>query len=312
LRHGEIKIEGLGKRYQFRSKAPEQAVVEEQTEDDSDDIGDDDDSDDEDSGLGLFLGRRTEIWALRDLFCHIEPGERIAVIGVNGSGKTTLIRILSRTLPPSEGTVEGAGSVLPFAALAGPISGQRSGCDNLRMLARLLGLTLERLEERLPEIVDFSELGVLAYEKVLRYSSRSFSRLSMAMALCMDADIYLIDDGLSMPDQIYEKKFAAKFAEILDRNRTLIFASNNLRELKRYCRRALWLDGGKLVADGEFDAIAEKYLAHREEPSRSAAEPDVDSGDMTADLLDAEAPALDPTRQVTLIEDHRRALKRAK
>jgi ABC-type multidrug transport system ATPase subunit len=134
----------------------------------------------------------------------------------------------------------------------------------------------------------------------------------MAMALCMDADIYLIDDGLSMPDQIYEKKFAAKFAEILDRNRTLIFASNNLRELKRYCRRALWLDGGKLVADGEFDAIAEKYLAHREEPSRSAAEPDVDSGDMTADLLDAEAPALDPTRQVTLIEDHRRALKRAK
>ena len=125
--------------------------------------------------------------------------ERVAVIGGNGSGKSTLIRVLSRTLPASEGTIEGAGSVVPFAALAGPISTERTGCDNLRMIARLLGLPLGRLEERLPEVLDFSELGALAREKVCRYSSKSFLRLSLAMALCMDADIYLIDDGLSAP-----------------------------------------------------------------------------------------------------------------
>jgi len=306
LRHGEIRIEGLGKRYLFRSRAPEEE------EEDVDDV--DEDRESGGANLGLIFGHRTEIWALRDVFCHLEPGERIAVIGTNGAGKTTLIRILSRTLPPSEGTVEGAGSVVPFAAFAGPISGQRSGCDNLRMLARLLSLSLERLEQRLPEIIEFSELGSLAHEKVFRYSSKSFARLSMAMALCMDADIYLIDDGLSIGDQLYQEKVREKFAEVLGRNRTLIFASNNLRELKLYCRRALWLDGGKLVADGEFDVIAERYLTHRRHMSQAAADPDRDQGDETTpDPSDVESPsAPGPAEPVTLIDDHRRALKRAK
>jgi ABC-type polysaccharide/polyol phosphate transport system ATPase subunit len=315
LRHGEIRIEGLGKRYSFRSRAPEEE--EEEEEEDVDDV--DEDGESRGNNFGLIFGRRTEIWALRDVFCHVEPGERIAVIGTNGAGKTTLIRILSRTLPPSEGTVEGAGSVVPFAALSGAISAQRSGCDNLRMLARLLSLPLERLEQRLPEIIEFSELGSLAHEKVFRYSSKSFARLSMAMALCVDADIYLIDDGLSFSDQIYQKKAREKFEEVLGRNRTLIFASNNLRELKLYCRRALWLDGGKLVGDGEFDAIAERYLTHRQHMSQAAADPDRDQGnETTADPSDVESPDVEspsargPAQPVTLIDDHRRALKRAK
>ena len=168
LRRGEIKIEGLGKRYWFRSDAPE----EDEPEEEADEL---DDEERGSRGFGFFFGRRAEIWALRDLFCHIEPGDRVALIGVNGSGKTTLIRILSRTLPPSEGTIEGAGNVVPFAALTGPISTQRSGCDNLRMLARLLGLVARATREAPSDIIDFSELGSLAHEKVHRYSR---SRLS--------------------------------------------------------------------------------------------------------------------------------------
>ena len=307
MRRGEIKIEGLGKRYWFRSDAPSGADDEEQDPEETDD----DEGDEGEGGRrGFYFGPRTEVWALRDLFCHIEPGERIAVIGVNGCGKTTLIRILSRTLPPSEGTVEGAGSVIPFGALAGPISGQQSGCDNLRMIARLLGLPLDRLEERLPEITEFSELGALAYEKVLRYSSKSFNRLSLAMALCMDADIYLIDDGLSAPDPIYHRKVVEKFTEILDRNRTLLFASNNLHELKRYCCRALWLDRGKLVADGEFDTIVEQYLSHRNQPQTAPESNETERDDTTpSDSELEEAGSVEP---VLSIDEHRKALKRAK
>lgn len=305
MRRGEIRIEGLGKRYWFRSTAP----VEDNEEDEEDDEGD---GKPESSFASLF-GRRTEIWALRDLFCHIAPGQGVAVIGANGAGKTTLIRILARTLPPSEGTVEGAGTVVPFAALSGPLSEQQSGCDNLRMLARLLGLSLEHLEQRLPEIVEFSELGSLAHEKVFRYSSKSFARLAMAMALCIDADTYLIDDGFGVGDQIYQKKVREKFAEVLGRNRGLIFASNNLRELKLYCQRALWLDGGKLVADGDFDTVAEAYLANSRRASQAAEDPEQEQDtDATAEPSDLGSPSIaGPAQPVTVIDDQMRALKRA-
>ena len=112
MRRGEIKIEGLGKRYWFRSSAPK---GEEEEEEDLDEGVDDEDEDDD--RRGFYFGPRTGLWALRDLFCHLEPGERVAIIGVNGSGKTTLIRILSRTLPPSEGTIEGAGTVIPLPGI---------------------------------------------------------------------------------------------------------------------------------------------------------------------------------------------------
>ena len=302
MRRGEIKIEGLGKRYWFSSDAPDEDETEEDEESRLDD-----EEEGRSRGFGFFFGRRAEIWALRDLFCRIQPGERVAIIGSNGSGKSTLMRVLSRTLPPSEGTIEGSGSVVPFAALDGPISTERTGCDNLRMIARLLGLPLGRLEERLPEIIDFSELGALAHEKVCRYSRKSFTRLSLAMALCMDADIYLIDDGLSAPDAIYHAKVKEKFAEILDRNRTLIFASNNLRELRHYCRRALWLEGGKLVADGDIEVIEERYLTHR--PQSTENQPEVLQS--TPEPLGTESHSPNASQPVTMIGEYRRELKRA-
>ena len=166
------------------------------------------------------------------------------------------------------------------------------------MIARLLGLPLSQLEERLPEIAEFSELGALAYEKVLRYSSRSFARLSLAMALCMDADIYLIDEGMSGPDPIFHKKVLKKFQEILDRKRTLIFASNNLQELKRYCRRALWLERGRLVADGQFDAVVEQYLSHRD---HQQSKPAIATAPKRVDIS---------TDSVLSMDDHRKAVKK--
>ena len=298
MRRGEIRIEGLGKRYWFRSTAPVE---------DNEDV--DDGEDQSEASFASLFGRRTVIWALRDLFCHVAPGQRVAIIGGNGAGKTTLMRILARTLPPSEGSVEGAGTVVPFAALSAPLSEQRSGCDNLRMMARLLGLSLDDLEQRLPEIVEFSELGSLAHEKVFRYSSRSFARLAMAMALCIDADSYLIDDGFGGGDQIYQSKVREKFSEVLGRNRTLIFASNNLRELKLYCQRALWLDGGRLVADGDFDTIADEYLANSQRVSEAAKNPEQKQDSDATNISDLESPLI--AGPVTVIDDRMRALKRA-
>lgn len=254
MRPGEIRIEELGKRYWFQSAADDQDG---ELDDPDDDLGDTAAA----KLVSLFRGQKSELWALRNISCHIRPGERVAIVGANGSGKSTLIQILSRILPPSEGSVTGAGIVVPFGALKKPLAPHASGCENLRMLARLLGVPLGHLEERLPDILAFSGIGKHAYEKVSRYSERSYGRLSMAMAVLIDADIYLVDDDLKAGDDLYRDKFEEKLAEVLQRNVTLVYASNNLGQVRLYCRRGLWLSQGRLVADGEVNAVIQRFLA---------------------------------------------------
>jgi ABC-2 type transport system ATP-binding protein len=257
---GEIKIEGLGKRYWFRSLGQELANAD-PVDEEAADAADDDPDDEDGTPFSLFRRPMSEVWALRDVSFHVKPGERVGIIGANGSGKSTLLRLLSRVLPPSEGSIEGAGIVVPFNTLTGPLSPDVSGCDNLRMLARLLGIPRDHLEERLPEIVDFSELGPLAYEKVTRYSDRSFTRLSAAMALFIDAAIYLIDDDIKVGDEAYRLKFNNKLAEVLQRGVTLCYASNKLNTIREYCGRAILLDRGRIAADGEANGVISRFLA---------------------------------------------------
>jgi ABC-2 type transport system ATP-binding protein len=253
LQPGEVTIQGLGKRYWFRSAGgPE--------EDEDIDSGDDEAT----GGVFSIFGPRTEVWALRNLSCHIDAGERLAIVGTNGAGKSTLINILARMLPPSEGTVTGAGRVVPFTALRRVLSPDVSACENLKLLGRLIGMPSDLLEERIPQIVEFSELGQLAYEKASRLSAGSFSRLAMAMPLFSDADIYLIDDEFKISDQAYRLKFQKKFTEILSGRATVVLASNNLGLLRSYCRRALWLERGELVAQGEVSSIIEDFLSRQE------------------------------------------------
>jgi ABC-2 type transport system ATP-binding protein len=254
LRPGEIKIEGLGKRYCFRSLAK-----------DADDADTLTAEEDEEEGYSFARRRRVDIWALRDVTCQIQPGERVAIVGANGSGKSTLIRILSRTLPPSEGMIEGAGIVIPFAALKSPLNPHMSGIENLRMLARLLNIPSDHFEERLPELIEFSELGLLAREKVTRYSSRSFARLSMAMGLFVDAHIYLVDDDVKVGDDKYRAKFMARYVEKVQSGVTLIYASNNLGLMRAHCQRGILLQRGKMVADGDVDSVLQQFLMYGED-----------------------------------------------
>jgi ABC-type polysaccharide/polyol phosphate transport system ATPase subunit len=256
LRAGEMKLHRIGKLYSYRSNAPG-------SDGDPDAVDLEPDADDDD-GLTAWPKRKVEVWALREVTCHIRRGERVAVIGANGAGKSTLVRILSRTLPPSEGTVDGAGIVVPFGALRSPISPHMSGCDNLRMIARLLGIPSAHLEERLPKIIEFSEIGHLAHEKVHRYSDRSFARLSMAMGLFIDADIYLVEDAIKIGDENYRVKFMDKLAEVLQREVTLVHASNSLELLRNYCQSAIWLEAGRLRAVGEINTLIRRFLSATE------------------------------------------------
>jgi ABC-type polysaccharide/polyol phosphate transport system ATPase subunit len=299
LRPGEIKIEGLGKRYWIGTGSAD-------PDDDEvlDGVENEPDRDVEEGNAVSFFGRRTELWALRQVSCHIAPGERVAIVGANGSGKSTLIRILSRVLPPSEGWVEGGGIVVPFGALRSPLSPQLSGRDNLRMLARLLEIPSDRLEERLPDIVSFSELGPLADEKVSRYSDGSYLRLSSAMGLLIGANIFLVDDSLKVGDEVYRGKFETKFSEILEGRVTLVYASNALSVLRVYCQRALWLDRGRLVADGPANTVIQRFLSKGEGivEFEDLAQPETADTADTADNTDGEPSSASAPGEKPLIE----------
>jgi len=288
LRPGEIKIEGLGKRYWFRSLAK-----------DADDADSPAGDEDEDEGDSFFRRRRSiPVWALRDITCHIQPGERVAIIGANGSGKSTFVRILSRTLPPSEGVVEGAGIAIPFAALKRPLNPYMSGLENLRLMADLLNIPSNHLEERLADLIKFSELGPLAREKVTRYSSGSFARLSMAMGLFVDAHIYLVDDDVKVGDENYKTKFLARYAEKVQSGVTLIYASNNLGQVRVHCQRAIWLQRGNMVADGDVDSVLQQFLMYGEDliKAQSLAAPGP-GGLEKAEQAEVEAPGAEKAEQ---------------
>jgi ABC-type multidrug transport system ATPase subunit len=138
-----------------------------------------------------------------------------------------------------------------------------SACQNVKLIGQLLGLPNDLLDERLPKMVAFSELGQLAYEKASRLSPGSFCRLAMALPLFVDPDICLIDDDIRISDQAFRAKFQRKFNEILAGPATMIFASNNLASLRSYCRRALWLERGQLVADGEISTVIERFVSQQ-------------------------------------------------
>jgi ABC-type polysaccharide/polyol phosphate transport system ATPase subunit len=319
LRPGEIRIEGLGKRYWVGPGSTER-----EQDEALDGAVADPDADAEDGDAVSFFRRRTELWALREIDCHIAPGERVAVVGANGSGKSTLIRILSRLLPPSEGVVEGGGIVVPFAALRSPLSPQLSGRDNLRLLARLLEIPRERLEERLPEIVRFSDLGPMADEKVSRYSDGSYVRLSSAMGLLIGADIFLVDDSLKVGDEVYREKFETKLSELLDGKVTLVYASNSLHVLRVYCQRALLLERGRLIADGPVHAVIQRFVTKGEgvlefdDLARpEAVEDDLASADSDSDQVAAAAAPREPgtvafpADRLTPMQDWLNQVKRA-
>lgn len=308
MRPGELIIDRLGKRYWLSPSSGEQD--EDEREDDREETGD------EEPGRGAKLLqrlRRVESWALRDVSLRVRRGERLAIIGANGSGKSTLLRILSRTLPPSEGFVEGAGVVVPFAALKSPLSPRMSGVDNLRMIARLLAIPLGRLEERMPEIIEFSGIGGLARERTSRYSASSFGRLSMSMGLLIEADIYLVDDGISVGDQVFRGKFEDRFVELLNKNVTLVFASNRLAQARSYCNRAILLDHGRLVVDGEINSVIQRFVSNSEEVELDdlALSPMDQPAHGGSEMIAAPPCALIPQERLVPMEDWAHAVTRA-
>lgn len=234
-----VAMEGLGKRYRLYRK-PVQRLL---------------------SWLSFGKWDRSQIiWALRDLTLSIKQGETVGVIGENGAGKSTLLKLISQTTFPSHGRLDVHGRAAALLELGAGFHPEFTGRENIRLNAALLGFSGEDIRQREDEIIEFSGLGASVDRPVKTYSSGMVVRLGFSVASHLDPDIFLVDEVLAVGDEAFRIKCMERFNQFRESGKTLVFVSHDLRLVRLLCSRAILLDKGRLIADGDVEKVVMQYL----------------------------------------------------
>ncbi len=200
-----------------------------------------------------------QFWALRDIDVEVLPGEVVGLVGRNGSGKTTLLKTLAGILGPDTGHVDVRGRVGCLMSFGVGFRPNLSGRENVFINGSILGMSRREIEQRMGEIVAFSELEEFIDAPVRTYSAGMRGRLGFSIAIHIDPDVLLLDEVLSVGDA----SFREKSGSILDRfraaNKTVIIASHSMKLIQERCTRALWLDKGRIRLDGTPEAVVSAY-----------------------------------------------------
>ena len=200
-----------------------------------------------------------EFWALRNVSFSIKKGERLEVLGLNGAGKSTLLKIICGVYKPTEGTVTHKGVIAPLLELGAGFDQQYTGRENIFLYGSVLGYSRKYLEEKYDEIVEFSELGKFIDVPLKNYSSGMKARLGFSIATIADPDILILDEVLSVGDAKFRKKSEKKIMDMFERGVTVIFVSHSLEQVKRLCDRAIILQNGTLIEEGDIETVTENY-----------------------------------------------------
>ena len=202
-----------------------------------------------------------DLWALSDVSFEIARGERVAVIGRNGAGKSTLFKVISRVLKPSHGSVAITGSVAPILELGTGFDAELTGWENIYLNALLLGHTRREVDQRADGIVEFSGLGELVHSPIRNYSSGMVARLGFSIATAWQPDLLLLDEVLGGGDVAFLRKCKERLEELRSGGSTVLFVSHDPAAVASSSDRCLWLDQGRLVADGPTAVVLPRYLA---------------------------------------------------
>ncbi|SPC11692.1 ABC transporter ATP-binding protein [Cupriavidus taiwanensis] len=248
----------------------------------------------------LARGRKQyfrEFWALRNISLEIRRGENVGIVGHNGSGKSTLLQLLAGTLNQTTGTVSVSGRVAALLELGSGFNPEYSGRENVKMYAQLLGMSDEQIDERFDRIVDFSEIGDFIDQPLKTYSSGMYVRLAFSVAVHVNPEILIVDEALSVGDAFFQAKCMALLKKLMDDGVTLLFVSHDPGAVKALCSRAVLLDHGSMLANGDTESVVETYYAQYVQRRQSIAVSDdktrvPDAADQAAALAeDAESEA---------------------
>jgi homopolymeric O-antigen transport system ATP-binding protein len=198
-------------------------------------------------------------WALRDVSFDVEAGESVAILGPNGAGKSTLLSTIVGVTSPTSGTVWCHGRVGALLELGTGFHPDLTGLENIHLNASLLGLRRGEVSRKLSSIVEFSELHEFIDEPVRTYSSGMIARLGFSVAVHVDPQILILDEVLAVGDQNFRRKCEQKINQFALEGKTLLFVSHGLESVLAMCRRAIWLDHGRVRKDGPAEEIVRLY-----------------------------------------------------
>jgi len=208
--------------------------------------------------------RRGEFWALDDVSFELRRGETLGVLGLNGSGKTTLLRLLAGILPPDQGEIMVKGRLGTLISMGAGFHPYMTGRENIYINGSILGMTREEIDANFDNIIDFAEIGDFLDTPVSAYSSGMRVRLGFSIATAVIPDILLLDEVFAVGDVVFRQRCIERMRHIVD-NSVVILVSNRPEFIEMLCNRALWLDKGKVVADGDVEEVGALYA---EETSR--------------------------------------------
>lgn len=200
-------------------------------------------------------------YALKDINFKIPQGEVVGVLGTNGSGKSTMSVILAGISEVDEGEMIVNGEQALIAINTG-LNMQLTGMENIELKGALLGLSKKRIEEIKQGVIDFAEIGDFLYQPVKKYSSGMKSRLGFSINLCLDPDILIVDEALSVGDKGFAQKCLNKMTELKDNGKTIVFISHTLAQVREFCDTAMWIEGGMLKEYGEVNEVCDHYAEY--------------------------------------------------
>src|ERR1044071_9064046 len=205
------------------------------------------------------LRRHREFWALRDVSFEIEAGTTVGIIGQNGCGKSTLLQIIAGTLTPTHGTVKYEGRISALLELGAGFDAEFTGVENVYMSASLMGLSRRETARIFPNIERFAEIGQLIYQPVKTYSSGMYIRLAFAIAASVEPDILIIDEALAVGDAVFQHRCLRRIKELHDRGTTVLFVSHDAAAIRALCSRAILMNQGRIVSQGEPADVLNQY-----------------------------------------------------
>ena len=199
-------------------------------------------------------------WALKHVSFSVKRGEKIGLIGLNGSGKSTMLKVISGVLKPTEGSVKVYGNIAPLIELGAGFDVELSAKENVYLNGAILGYSREEMSSMYDSIIEFAELKEFENVAIKNFSSGMIARLGFAIATCQKPDILIIDEILAVGDFEFQKKCHKRMQALTDSGTTVLFVSHSAGDIIDMCDRAIWLDHGHVVQQGDAQYIVEKYL----------------------------------------------------
>lgn len=222
--------------------------------------------------IGSGRHRQLLVRALQNLTCEFHDGDRVGLVGSNGAGKSTLLAVLAGIYEPTRGEVLVKGKVSALLDISLGMDNDSNGYENIFVRGRLLGLSRAEIQNRLQDIVDFTELGDHLELPLRTYSAGMRLRLAFGISTCIEPDVLLIDEVIGAGDRRFAEKARTRFTAMANKAKVLVVASHNSDILSALCNKAIWLEGGQIRMSGATEEVLAAYQA----PAPAAAEPAAD------------------------------------